>query len=126
MADEALSTGSSTTSTIGFGYRKLWQYKSGKALAAKIQLGYARAGNESRSYSILDLETQIDYYFNSRWGAAIKLRQANSDVRPYESYSLGLSTEYFFANQFSVNFEAQLEDYLPKSGVLLSATKYFR
>jgi len=125
VANEDISEGSSSTSTFDIGYRKLWRYDSGKSLATDIQLGYTRAKNESRSFSILELDTRIDYYFGHRWGVGIGLRLAGSEIQDQHSFGLDLSTEYFFTTKFSVNFEANLVDYLPRSSAVISATKYF-
>lgn len=122
---EKISKGSSLTNTLGLGYRKLWQFNSGKSMATNIQLGYTNTRNESRSIAILELGTQLDYYFNKSWGAAIGLKLAGSNVRLHQSIGLDLSTEYFFTRQFSVNVKAQLEDYLRKSSAFISATKHF-
>ncbi len=122
---EELASGTSTSSSLDLGYRKLWQYINGKSFAASVQLGYTRSRNESRAFSIFEFDTQLDYYFNSRWSAGIGLRQTASDVPVHQSFGLRLSTEYFFTNWFSANFKVLLEDYLPKSSLLLGFTIYF-
>jgi len=125
LSNEEISTGSSFTGVLGTGFRKLWQFNSGKSLATDIQLEYTKTKNESRPVSILELQTSLDYYFNHRWSASIGLNLAESDVREKQSRGLDLSTEFYFTSQFSVGLEARIKDALPNSGFPLRNSGLF-
>ena len=123
---EEHATGSAASTSVDVGYRRLWQYKSGRALVTNVHSKYTRSGNESRKFSILEFGASLDYYFTRRWNVGLGLKLADSDVPIHQTFGLDLSTEYYFSERFSVNFDVEAENYLPDSSASLGITWFFR
>lgn len=127
VSNEELSTGSADVVALGVGYKKLWQFKKARALATQVQLQYTRATNESQANNILELDADIDYYFNNRWSVGLGLDVAESDISRHQLVGLDLSTEFYFTRKFSLEFEAKVRDQDKSfdAGLLLNAKIYF-
>ena len=103
---EQLTSGDALSGTAGIGYKKLWAYDSGRALATEFGLEYLRSENESLDFSILKTTIDLDYYITPRWGVGLTLDQSSSDLKRFISHGLGVSTSFHFTRDIGMNFGA--------------------
>jgi len=101
---EQLASGEVLASKANIGYKKLWQYNSGRAFASELEFEFTNSENESRHFSISKFSTGFDYYFGKRWSLGLDLDHSMSNLKRFESYGVGASTKYYFGPKFGVDF----------------------
>jgi len=106
LSHEQLASGDALSGKANIGYKKLWTYGSGRALATEFGLEYIRSENESVDFSILKYNVDVDYYFIPRWGVGLNLNQSSSPLKRFISHGLGISTSFHFNPDFGLNFSA--------------------